>query len=215
MEKEILDALKIKFKNLGFGEKAFEGVAKYLATTVTEQDKIETAITGVEPLLKSFQGDVDKRVNDAVAKAKAEAGKSDPTKKKDGDEDEPKEDPTMPAWAKEMLESNKTLAQELNNLKSGKTLETRRSQLEAKLKDAPEKVKASYLKQFERMSFKDDEDFTGYLADVETQATELAQEFSNSGLKGFGATKTPGGKTDGTPPPKEEVKSIVGDLMKN
>lgn len=215
MEKEILDALKIKLKNLGFGEKAFEGVAKYLATTVTEQGQIETAITGVEPLLKSFQGDVDKRVNDAVAKAKADAGKSDPTKKKEGEDDEPKDDPTMPAWAKQLIEQNKVYADKLTALESGKTLETRKSQLEAKLKDAPEKVKTSYMKQFERMSFKDDEDFTGYLADVETQATELAQEISNSGLKGFGKPKQGQGKGGTVEPPKEEVKAIVGDLMKN
>lgn len=210
MEKEILDALKIKFKNLGFGEKAFEGVAKYLATTVTEQDQVETAIAGVEPLLKSFQGDVDSRVNSAVAKAKAEASKKPATEKKEGDE-EPGDDEKIPAWYKKQAEAMEALTAEISQLKSGKTLETRKSQLEAKLKDAPEKVKTSYLKQFERMSFKDDEDFTGYLTDVETQASELAQEFSNNGLKSFGKPIVGGGKAD-KQATDEQAKAVLDKI---
>ncbi len=45
---------------LGVWRKAFDGVADYLSKTVTEESQIEAAIAGVEPLLKAFQGDVDK-----------------------------------------------------------------------------------------------------------------------------------------------------------
>lgn len=71
MKDDIKKALKTMYSNMGFGDKAFEGVAEFLATTVTEADQIETAAAGVEPLLTTFQGDVDQRVNQAVAKAKA------------------------------------------------------------------------------------------------------------------------------------------------
>ena len=60
MKDKILSALKTKYKNLGFGDKAFEGVAEYLSGSVTEESQIETAIAGVETILKSFQGDIDK-----------------------------------------------------------------------------------------------------------------------------------------------------------
>ena len=60
MKEKILSALKTKYKNLGFGDKAFDGVAEYLSGNVTEESQIETAIAGVEILLKSFQGDIDK-----------------------------------------------------------------------------------------------------------------------------------------------------------
>ena len=60
MKTKILSKLKTKYSNLGFGEKAFDGVADYLSKTVTEESQIEAAIAGVEPLLKAFQGDVDK-----------------------------------------------------------------------------------------------------------------------------------------------------------
>ena len=60
MKTKILSKLKTKYSNLGFGEKAFDGVADYLSKTVSEESQIEAAIAGVEPLLKAFQGDVDK-----------------------------------------------------------------------------------------------------------------------------------------------------------
>lgn len=75
MKEKILAALKTKFANLGFGDKAFTGVAEFLSTTVTEETQIETAIAGVEPLLKAFQGDTDSRVTSALAKQKAELEK--------------------------------------------------------------------------------------------------------------------------------------------
>lgn len=60
MKEKITTALKTKYTNLGFGPKAFDGVADYLSKTVTEESQIETAIAGVEPLLKAFQSDTDK-----------------------------------------------------------------------------------------------------------------------------------------------------------
>lgn len=59
MKGKILVALKTKYKTFGFGEKAFDGVADYLSKTITEESQIETAISGVEGLLKAFQGEVD------------------------------------------------------------------------------------------------------------------------------------------------------------
>lgn len=59
MKEKILVALKTKYKTFGFGEKAFDGVADYLSKTVTDESQIETAIGGVEGLLKAFQGDID------------------------------------------------------------------------------------------------------------------------------------------------------------
>lgn len=59
MKTKILVALKTKYKTFGFSDKAFDGVADYLSKTVTEDSQVETAIGGVEGLLKAFQGDVD------------------------------------------------------------------------------------------------------------------------------------------------------------
>ena len=70
MKIKILTALKTKYNNLGFGEKAFDGVAEYLSKTVTEESQIETTISGVESLLKAFQGDIDKARGESNATKK-------------------------------------------------------------------------------------------------------------------------------------------------
>lgn len=67
MKEKIIDALKTKYANLGFGAKAFDGVAEYLAKTVTEETHIETAVSGVEPLLKVFQSDIDRERTEKTA----------------------------------------------------------------------------------------------------------------------------------------------------
>src|SRR5690606_33914769 len=218
MKEQILKALKIKFSNLGFGDKAFEGVAAYLATTVTEEDKIETAIGGVEPLLKSFQGDADKRVNDAIAKEKKEKStdKGDESKKdkqENKSSDDGKSD-DVPAWAKSLIEQNKTLQEKIQGIESVKTLESRKSVLEKKLEGLPEKVKTKFVKDFNRMSFSNDDEFNTFLTETESDIAEIKQDISNHNVKAFGKPILAGGKTE-KEPPKEEVKSIVGDLMKN
>lgn len=190
MKEKILIALKTKFKNLGFGDKALDGVAAFLALTVTEETAIETSIEGVEPLLKSFQGEIDSRVTTAVAKAKE-------TKepKKEGAEKEPKtEGNEPPEWAKALIDSNTQLKAELNTMKSGKTFETRKQTLEAKLENAPAKFKEKLLKDFGRMNFEKDEDFDSYLTETEADLAAFNQDLANSGL---GANRKPfaGGQT--------------------
>lgn len=192
MKELILIALLNKYKNLGFGQKAFQGVAEFLSQTVTEESAIETAISGVEPLLKSFQSDADARVTSAVAKAKAEkepgADPKEPKEPKTPEGDEP------PAWAKALIESNTQLKAELNTMKSGKTFETRKQTLEAKLEKAPAKFKEKILKDFARMSFEKDEDFDSYLTETETDLAAFTQDLADQGL---GANKKPfvGGTT--------------------
>src|SRR5690606_11821754 len=133
MLEKILAALKTKYSNIGFGDKAFQGVAAFLATTVTEEDKIDEAVSGVESLLKSFQGDVDKRVSDAVAKAKKEAVKEPPKedekeKTKDSEKVESKKD-DVPEWAKALIDSNKTLSEKLAKFEGENQIKTRKQLL--------------------------------------------------------------------------------------
>lgn len=94
MKEKILSALKTKYKTLGFGDKAFEGVADYLSKQVTEESNIETAISGVESLLKAFQGDIDKVRGERSnlqkeldeLKEKMDVGGNDPNPPKPGDD---------------------------------------------------------------------------------------------------------------------------------
>lgn len=101
MKVKIVDALKTKYANLGFGVKAFDGVAEYLAKTVTEESQIETAVSGVESLLKVFQSDIDRERNEKVTIQKKLEEIESATKNNEGrNNSELKEKPqdTEPAW---------------------------------------------------------------------------------------------------------------------
>src|SRR5690554_5918710 len=109
MKDKIFAALKNKFKDLGFSDKAFDGVAAFLATTIKEEADIDNSLEGVDGLLKSLQGDIDSRV--AKYKVDAEKWRAERKKNKDnpgGDPPQPNPQPPAggensdddaPAWA--------------------------------------------------------------------------------------------------------------------
>lgn len=61
MKQKIIAALKTRYKNIGLGEKAFDGVAAFLEKTVTKEEDIEAAVAGddVAALVRAIQGDQD------------------------------------------------------------------------------------------------------------------------------------------------------------
>lgn len=209
MKTKILAALKIKFKNLGFSDKAFEGVADYLATTITEEDQIETGIAGVEPMFKAFQGDADNRVNTAVEKAKAkkaeeEEGGANPTKKKKtvkpSDDDDDDADDT-PAWAKRLEER-------LSKFEQGQTTESRMQKLQAKLEGVHDSIKDTVLKNFKYAKFDSDEEFSAYMEEIGTTVEAANQSLEANSL---GASKPIFGSQDS----KTGVSSAVQNFIES
>lgn len=174
MKERILAALKIKFKNLGFTDKAFEGVADYLAITVTEEAQIETAISGVEGLLKAFQGDVDKRVNEAVLKAKGE-------KQPEGGEDPNKVKEPQTEFEKAIAAAVGPLIQKIEHLESGKAAEQFSARLVSTLKEKsiPEKYYAEIIA---GRSFKDEAEVEAFATKVESGWKEFEQDLTNQGF---------------------------------
>lgn len=225
MKEKILAALKTKYKTLGFSDKALDGVADILSKTVTEESQIDGAIEGVEPLLKALQGDADKRVTEAVEKAKKEAGKkpatgkkpdegSDPDQgKKTGDDDpKPDDDKNVPAWAKALIDSNKDLSEKLTALEADKATTSRKKALEGLLakdehKDIPDQTKARILKDFGRMRFEKEEDYNAYLEETQKDIASISQELADRGL-GQSASPTLGGKKT-----KDGVSAAVQDYV--
>lgn len=182
MKGKILVALKTKYKTFGFGDKAFDGVADYLSKTVTEESQIETAISGVEGLLKAFQGDIDtvrneksglqKQLDELKTKIENPNPNPKPEEKKDD----------VPAWAQALIDSNNSLLTEVSTLKQEKLQATRQEQIMAKAKEYG--IPKNYAK---RCAIKDDEDLDVYFKD-------LKQEFANDGFEGV------------TPPESAETK---------
>jgi len=196
MKEKILAQLKIKFPNLGFTDKAFEGVAAYLATTVTEEANIETALSsGVDALLKAFQGDADSRVNTAIEKTKKELTPAGPKVEK--------EEPIIPAnetpsekllreTLAAIVDNNAKLAERLEKIETGGVAVNRKTTLEAALANVPEAQKKSILEQFEVVSplAKDEATYNAWIEKVASKEIldGYIQAESTKGVKSIGAT---------------------------
>lgn len=169
MKEKILVALKTKYKTFGFGDKAFDGVADYLSKTVTEESQIETAISGVEGLLKAFQGDIDTVRNEKSGLQK----QLDELKTKiENPKPEDKTGDLTKIIAETVSAAVKPLSDKLTQLETEKLQATRQEQILAKAKEygIPES-------QAKRYAIPDDADLDTYLKDA-------AQELKNEGFAG-------------------------------
>lgn len=90
MKQKILSTLKNKYSHLGLSREALDGVASVLEKTIKSEEEIETAVSGVEGMLKVFQSEADReRTNyNALKAAKEEIEKklkeATPTPPKEG-----------------------------------------------------------------------------------------------------------------------------------
>ncbi|AMR34142.1 hypothetical protein A0256_23170 [Mucilaginibacter sp. PAMC 26640] len=94
-----------------------------------------------------------------------------------------------------------------------KVTTTRREQYAKALEGTSDTFKAKALKDFDRMAFKDDEDFTSYLADATEDAKGFVQEAANGGLGGDRPTGGAGGNDKKVKvATKEEIDAIMQSI---
>lgn len=181
MKEKLIAALKTKYKNLGFGDKAFDGVAEYLSKTVTEDSQIETAIAGVEPILKSIQGDIDKvRTEKSDLQKKIDELEKKVPKEK---EEEKKDDSNEPGWFKAYREKQEAetlaLKQEVDGFKKKETQTGYSSKLKETLKEKG--IPEGYWNK-RNLTIESDEQLTAIAAEIETDYTGFKQEMVNQGV---------------------------------
>lgn len=87
----------------------------------------------------------------------------------------------MPAWAQELMESNKALREKLDGYEAERTQNDRLARFRKAIEKAPDKVKARYEKDFARLTFKDDADFDNYLVEIEPDITAIAEQATRKG----------------------------------
>jgi hypothetical protein len=80
----------------------------------------------------------------------------------------------------------KPLLDEIAALKGSAVGAERRKMLEKELANIPEGYRGKVLKDFDRMTFKDEDGFNEYLGDTKKDVAALTQELSDKGLSGFG-----------------------------
>ena len=198
MRQQILDALKAKFT--GVSEKILGRIADRLAKTATTQEQVATAVEGVtfQQVLDSY-GDsrATEATQTAVANYEAKHGLKDGkavqtqttvTENKDGDKGNGEE--KVPAWAQALIESNKTLSEQVKAMQGEKLTANRRDQLSKIISTLP----ASIRKAYERtpVDTLTDEEFETLKGEIATEAAEITKETTAKGVV-FGRPTVQGG----------------------
>ena len=195
MKKEILEALKAKFQ--GVSDAILNRIADKIAKTVTTQEQVATAVEGVtfQQVLESYG---DSRATEAQQTAVSNYEKKHGLKdgKKVKEEDDPDQNKgnegaggnegnkgggLAAQIAAAVAAAVKPLNDKLAALDGERTVKSRKSSLDAILKDAPEKIRQRYEKDFERMNFKDDEDFNGWIGEITPDVEAITNEFNSKG----------------------------------
>ncbi len=187
MNKIILEALTAKFE--GVNAEILTRVAEKLATKATTEEEAKALADGV-----SFQDLLDRYADYRVQQASSKQPKPAPQEPKPAPApQEPKQpnEPSdvLPEWAKELkaeLESYK--AQEANAKRLGKLKEI--------LKELPESLRGRYERDFSRLTFKDDEDFTKWVEELTPDVSSILEDYKKMGgsvtnPKGGGGNQEP------------------------
>lgn len=215
MKQKLIALLKTSFASKGFNAKELESLAdliigQHTLTDESTDEDLTTAVTAAKPTADFVQSVASRQVSD-VKKPKVE----DPKEPKEPAEPaKPVATEDMPEWAKALVTSTQALAQGLQAIQAEKVGNTRRDQFIASMKGTTPEYQAKQLKSFDRITFKDDEDFTSYLEDTKDDHAAAAQEDANNGLGGerpAGGVKTPQGvKKEAT---AAEVDAVVDAII--
>lgn len=91
----------------------------------------------------------------------------------------------------QLLKNQQTLTEELTQMKQEKLGNSRKARFEELLKEAPEKVKTRYMRDYDRLSFKDDADYDKWLEDIQP---EIESDINDAKASGGVTTPPKGGK---------------------
>lgn len=205
VKEKVLLSLKTKAKALGFTKKELESAAAavadnlHLADDATDEDADAAVITAVEaalPILKLSQSAASR----AIQAYKVAHGEEETV----GDGEEPSKKPNAPTPATphkeddEMMKLLKAMADKVDRLgdkvtaiEGTKVAETRRSRLEAVLKDTGIFGKRE-LRSFDKMKFDTDDEFDEYISQVEEDLKAANQERADAGLSKLGTPPASG-----------------------
>lgn len=205
MKKELLAALKAKFE--GVNESILSRIADKLAKTTIKEEDVATAVSGVT-IQQIIEGYGDSRATEA--QQSAVRNYEEKYGLKDGErvqEPKPKsQEDTMPEWAKQLVEENKTLSERLGRMNGERITAERKQKLSAVFKKLPENLRKPY----ERMSIDklSDEEFTTLLGEITAEVDEIASSVKSKGAV-FGRPAAHQGTDNSQELSKEEQEAIA------
>ena len=184
MKTKLIALLKTSFASKGFNAKELESLADLIIsqqslTDDSADEDLTTAVTNAKPVADFVQSVASRQVSDVKKPAKVDEPKGEAKK----DEPNPNETATE-KLLREILEGQKSQAAELAALKADKVGGTRREQFIKSMDGTSPEYQARELKRFDRITFKDDEDFTSFLEDTKEDHSAAIQEAADKGLGG-------------------------------
>jgi hypothetical protein len=186
MKQKLIALLKTLFASKGFNAKELDGLADLviaqssLSDESTDED-LQTASDAAKPVADFVQSVASRQVTD-VKKPKPVEVKPIVPEAETPDVD-PNETPTE-KMLRQALAGITALTAEVATIKSEKVGNTRREQYAKALEGTSEAYKTAALKDFDRLSFKDDDDYAEWLGEKSESAKVFAQEETNNGLGG-------------------------------
>lgn len=199
-EQLILSALQTKFD--GVDAKILGRIAKKYAKTATGTTEAEakTIVDGIT-FQQVLESHADYRVTEAQKTAVAnyeskhnlrdgkpvenqhgqQQGQQSQQGQTAGHQGGQQPEEKIPAWAQRLMNDNKTLREELQRYKAERTQNSRLERFREAIKNAPDKVKTRYERDFSRLTFKDDADFDSYLEEIAPDISAIAEQVSRKG----------------------------------
>ena len=200
MKEKIIAAIKAKFPAINLSKKRLDAIAaKIEAKVIDDETKIDAsldAFNDFNPIADIAKQDDVIRNYEAKLKGQHEK-KEDPEKK-----DNPEIPDDTPAWAKSLMESNKTLAEKLAAIEGKERHTSIKSAIALKLKDVP----ANYWEDWQIPE--KDEDIEPFIEKVTTKFTAFTKDLTDKGLN----VPIPGGGQQKQEKPGE-VSAAVKDFV--
>lgn len=218
MKQQILTALKAKF--VGVSDAILDRVATKLAQTVTTAEQVQTAVDGVtfQQVLESY-GDsrATQATQTAVHNYETKYGLKDGVKVTPPEQQPPVPPVTppvtppaggaeaVPAWAQALIDSNNSLKNELAQMKTDRTTETRKQQISTLIEKLPENLRKAYSRT--PVDGLTDEQFTTLVGEITTEVGDIQSSIQQKGAV-FGKPAAQNGGNQGAELTKEQVAAI-------
>ncbi len=181
MKLKIIERIKAKFTGVNLSKARLDEIAAKLEGKISEESEIDSKLDDLNEMFPFADiAKQDDRLRDLEAKVKKPATKPNEPK----NEPEPAHSPTddEPEYVKTLMATVKALSDQVSAINQGKLVTDRRTQLTAALKGADEVYRNKALKNFDRMTFADDEAFNTYLTEEQEDFKAFNQSQIDAGL---------------------------------
>lgn len=206
LQRKVFKVLKPEVQAFGFNRDELMSVAAHIANNLQLEDDaseedtteaIKAEVEKVKPLLKFGQSMATRVINDSkpkndpnddyddddddgeVVKSQKKQSKASESKKSTEDKD------AMPSWASDLVNSITALKSQVEQYGAEKISTSRKGKIQEVVKDSGV-FGARVLKNFEKMTFANDEEFEDFLSEVEEDLSAYKQELADSGLSHLG-----------------------------